>query len=62
MHMNRERMPEWLDLSPCMVRKLGAVFAVVGGILIVIFVPVRYWMALLGLLLLLAGLAIRVCL
>jgi len=42
------------------LRKLGTVFAVVGGILVVVFVPIRYWMALVGLILLLAGLAIRV--
>ena len=62
MHMKWERMPEWMSLSPCVVRKLGTVFAVVGGVLIIVFVPVRYWMALLGLILLLAGLAIRICL
>jgi len=47
-------------MTPCMLRKLGTVFAVVGGILVVVFVPIRYWMALVGLILLLAGLAIRV--
>ena len=61
MRMNWERMPEWMSLSPCMVRKLGAVFAIVGGILIIVFVPVRYWMALLGLILLLAGIALKMC-
>ena len=62
MRMNCGKLPEWLCLSPDMVRRLGTVFAVVGGLLIVVFVPVRYWMALLGLILLLAGLAIRLCL
>jgi len=56
---NGAKLPEWLCLSPCMVRRLGTVFAVIGGLLIVVFVPFRYWMALLGLILLLAGLAIR---
>ena len=55
-------MTDWLCLSPCMVKRLGTVFAVAGGLLIIVFVPVRYWMALLGLILLLSGLAIRMCL
>ncbi len=53
-------MPEWLSLSPCMVRRIGTVFAVMGALLIVVFVPIRYWMALIGLILLLSGLAIRI--
>jgi len=54
------KMPEWLSLSPCMVRRIGTVFAVMGALLIVVFVPIRYWMALIGLILLLSGLAIRI--
>ena len=62
MRMKFGKMPEWLCLSPCVVKRLGTVFAVVGALLIIVFVPIRYWMALLGLILLLAGLAIRLCL
>ena len=62
MRMNCGKMPEWLSMSPDVLRRLGTIFAVVGGLLIVVFVPVRYWLALLGLILLLAGLAIRLCL
>ena len=61
MRMNCGKPPEWLCLSPGTLRKLGVTFAVMGGILIVIFVPFRYWMALIGMILLLAGLAIRIC-
>ena len=43
-----------------MVRRIGTVFAVMGALLIVAFVPIRYWMALIGLILLLSGLAIRI--
>ena len=62
MRMKWDKMPEWMCMSPSVVKKLGTVFAVVGGILIIVFVPIEYWMALLGLILLLAGLAIRICL
>ena len=62
MRMRWGELPEWLCLSPCAVRRLGMLFAVVGGLLIIIFVPFRYWMALMGMILLLAGLAIRLCL
>ena len=37
----------------------GSVLAITGVILIVVFVPLRYWMALIGLIFLLGGVFIR---
>lgn len=60
--MNRGNPLEWLYLTPRAMKTLGTVFAVAGAVLIIVFVPVRYWMALLGVILLLAGLALRISL
>ena len=48
----------WICLSPGVLRKLGIGLAVIGGVLVVIFVPLRYWMALIGLMLLISGISI----
>lgn len=58
--LNHENPLKCLCLSPAALKKLGAILAAAGAVLIVIFVPIRYWMALLGLILLLAGLALRI--
>lgn len=62
MCMNRGNPLERLCLTPRAMKTLGTVFAAAGAVLIVVFVPFRYWMALLGVILLLAGLAIRISL
>ena len=50
----------WLCLPPGVLRIIGLILMAVGILLIVIFVPIEYWMALLGFLLLAAGIALRV--
>ena len=61
MCMKNGKGPGWLCLSPSALKTLGTIFAIAGALLIVIFVPIRYWMAMLGLILLLAGIALRMC-
>lgn len=48
----------WLCLPPGVLRKIGIALAVVGGVLVVVFVPLRYWMALIGVMLLIIGISI----
>jgi len=44
---------------PCFLTKTaGVALAAVGGLLVLIFIPIRMWLALLGLLLLAAGVAL----
>ncbi len=54
------KIPGWLCLPPAVIQMAGLVLIGGGVLLIVIFVPLRYWMAALGLVLLLAGVILRV--
>lgn len=49
----------WTCLPEGVLRIAGTVLAVVGAVLIIVFVPLRYWMALIGLAFLLVGIYIR---
>ena len=49
-----------LCLSPCTIRIAGIVLIGTGALFILLFVPLRYWMALLGVILLGSGIALRV--
>lgn len=60
MCMKRGSRPGWVCMPGNALRIVGNVLAVLGALLIVVFVPFRYWMALIGLILLLAGLYIRI--
>ena len=53
---NRGRKKDgWLCLPPEAMRILGLICMAAGVLLIVLFVPIRYWMALLGVILAVVG-------
>jgi len=59
---NRGRKTDgWLCLPPELLRGLGMVCIGAGILLIVIFVPLRYWMALIGMILSLVGIWLIRC-
>ena len=56
MWANRGRKTDgWLCLPPEILKALGMVCIAAGALLIIIFVPLKYWMALLGATLVFAG-------
>ncbi len=59
MWMKRGRGLGWLCISPFTLRCIALSMIALGILLIVLFVPLRYWLALLGLLLIAVGIAIE---
>ncbi len=49
----------WLCLPPCAANAVGTALIAVGLLIITVCIPARYWLALVGLILLLAGVYIR---
>ena len=49
----------WLCISPSVLKCVAMGMIAAGVLLVVLFVPAKYWMALLGMLLIAAGAAIR---
>lgn len=60
MNMKGGKKPNWLCQPPGTLKMAGLILIAAGLLLVVIFVPIKYWMALLGFLLLAAGIALRV--
>ncbi len=48
----------WLCIPPSVLRGIALGMIAAGVLLLLLFVPARYWLALLGILLILAGAAI----
>ena len=60
MFMDRNgRKSNWFCLNQSALKSLGTLLVIVGGVLIIVFVPIRYWLALLGIVLFLAGIILR---
>ena len=60
MCINKGKKGGGICLSPGAIRLLGAALIAVGVLVIIAFIPLEYWMALLGLIILAAGIALRV--
>lgn len=59
MWMNRNpKICGWLCISPFALRCIAIGMIALGILLILLFVPVRYWLALLGLILIAVGAAV----
>lgn len=59
MCMNHGKKGGGVCLSRSVIRALGLAMIIIGVLVIVAFIPLRYWMALMGLALLAAGIALR---
>ena len=59
MGMKSGKQPGWLCLPPGTLKTAGLILIAAGLLLVIIFVPAKYWMAMLGFLLLAAGIALR---
>ena len=49
----------WFCLPPCVVNAVGCALIAIGILMIVVCIPARYWLALIGLVLLALGVYIR---
>lgn len=60
MGMKSGKRPGWLCQPPGTLKMVGLILIAAGLLLVVVFVPIKYWMALLGFLLIATGIALRV--
>lgn len=58
MCMNKGKKSSGVCLSQRAIHLMGLALIIVGMLVIIAFVPLRYWMALLGMILLAAGVAL----